>query len=284
MQPQPSLNLLPTVQQAITNLLITYEPEFLRFGYRMFLAFATIVLAWQGIRMMFSHDGLSDQLFDFAKLLLFVSFGYGLIAFYEAPLPGIGVSFSNLITDQTHYFQSVLEARAFDNIYRHFDELSAHFMQPDAWSILANLIYWTVLVLIALAKAVSLAVIAFGLIASAVCALLGPIFVPFFIVPKLDWLFWGWLKSFIQYSFIPVVAIAFLMIFEQFIYRYVTTLPPTITQAEYGIYGLQAFAVVATFVAGILLVPSLTHSIFSGSGGESILTSRVNLNRVLRHR
>jgi hypothetical protein len=29
---QPSLNLLPTVQQAISNLLTTYEPEFLRFG------------------------------------------------------------------------------------------------------------------------------------------------------------------------------------------------------------------------------------------------------------
>ena len=106
--------------------------------------------------MMFSHDGLGDQMFDFAKLLLFVSFGYAFIAFYEAPLPGIGVSFSNLITDQAHYFLSVLEARAFDNIYRHFDELSDHFLQPDAWSILANLIYWTVLLLIALAKALSL--------------------------------------------------------------------------------------------------------------------------------
>ena len=154
------------------------------------------------------------------------------------------MSFSNLITDQADYFQTVLEARAFDNIYRHFDELADHFMQPDAWSILANLIYWTVLLLVAVAKALSLAVIAFGLIASAVCALLGPIFVPFFIVPKLDWLFWGWLRSFIQYSFVPVVAIAFLMIFEQFVFRYVTTLPPMITQAEYGIYALQAFAVI----------------------------------------
>src|ERR687897_3624821 len=98
-------------------------------------------------------------MFGFAKLLLFISIGYSLIAFYETPLPGIGVSFSNLITDQAHYFQSVLEARSFDNIYRHFDELADHFMQPDAWSILANLIYWTVLVLIALAKALSLAVI-----------------------------------------------------------------------------------------------------------------------------
>jgi hypothetical protein len=279
MPAQPALNLVPTVQQAITNLLTTYEPEFLRFGHSLFLSFAVILISWQGIRMMFSRDGLNDQMFDFAKLLLFVAFGYSFIAFYESPLPGIGVSFSNLITDQTAHFQSVLEARAFDNIYQHFDELADHFLQPDAWSILANLIYWTVLLLIAFAKALSLAVIAFGLIASAVCGLLGPIFVPFFIVPKLDWLFWGWLKAFIQYSFIPVVAIAFLMVFERFIFRYVTTLPPTITSAEYGVYGLQAAAVVATFCMGIVLVPSLTTSIFSGQGGQALVPS---ISRLIR--
>jgi hypothetical protein len=274
------LNLLPTIQQAIANLLTVYEPEFLRFGYSLFLSFATILIVWQGVKMMFSHDNLGDSMFDFAKLLMLISFGYAFIAFYEAPIPGIGVSFSNLITDQTGYFQSVLEARAFDNIYRHFDELSDHFLQPDAWSILANLIYWAMLLLIALAKGLSLAVIAFGLIASAVCGLLGPIFVPFFIVPKLEWLFWGWLKSFIQYSFVPVVAIAFLMIFEQFVFRYVTTLPPTITSAEYGVYGLQAVAVVVTFCIGIALVPSLTSSIFSGQGGQSILSSVPRLIRM----
>src|SRR5829696_9022564 len=276
------LNLLPTIQQAISSLLLTYEPEFLRFGHRLFLSLATIILAWHGIQMMFAREGLSDSMFEFAKLLLFVALGYSFIAFYESPLPGIGVSFSNLITDQAFYFQSVLEARSFDNIYQHFDELSDRFIQPDAWAILANLIYWIVLLLVAFAKAVSMAVIAFGLIASAVCALLGPLFVPFFIVPKLDWLFWGWFKSFIQYSFIPVVAIAFLMVFEQFVFRYVTTLPPTITQAEYGIYALQALAVLGTFCVGILLVPSLTNSIFSGRAGESVLPTSVSPGRLLR--
>ena len=278
------LNLLPTIQQAISGLLLTYEPEFLRFGNRLFLSFATIIIVWHGIQMMFSREGLGDSMFEFAKLLLVVSFGYSLIAFYESPLPGIGVSFSNLITDQAFYFQSVLEARAFDNIYQHFDELSDKFVQPDAWSILANLIYWVVLLLIAFAKAVSLAVIAFGLIASAVCGLLGPIFVPFFIVPKLDWLFWGWLKSFVQYSFIPVVAVAFLMIFEQFIFRFVTTLPNGITEAEYGIYALQTVAVIITFVVGMLLVPTLTSNIFSGTGGESVLPTAVHPGRWLSRR
>ena len=104
---------------------------------------------------------------------------------------------------------------------------------------------------------------------------------PFFIVPKLDWLFWGWLKSFIQYSFIPVVAIAFLMIFERFVFRYVTTLPPAITAGRVrdlrpaGGRGHRHVRV------GMLLVPSLTSTIFSGGGGESMLSPRIAVGRLL---
>jgi TrbL/VirB6 plasmid conjugal transfer protein len=275
MPPQTRLAIVATIQQAITGLLTTYEPEFLRFGYSLFLAFATILIAWHGIRMMLSHEALGDHLFGFAKLLLFISFGYALIAFYEAPIPGIGVSFSNLITDQTHHFASVLEARSLELMFEHLDDLWSHFVQPDAWSILANLLYWLILIVLTLAKVISLAIVTFGLIASAVCALLGPIFVPFFIVPRLDWLFWSWLKAFIQYSFIPVVSFAFLMIFERFVFNYLTTLPPGITEDLYLVYGLQSLVVIGTFVVGILLVPSLTSSIFSGQGGQSVLPDRL---------
>jgi len=272
--PQPRLAIIGTIQQAITDLLTTYEPEFLRFGYSLFIAFATILIAWHGIRMMLNRDSLGDHMFGFAKLLVFVSFGYALITFYEAPLPGIGISFSNLITDQTHHFANILDARSLEMMFQHLDELWDHFVQPDAWSILANLLYWLLLIVVTLAKVISLAIVAFGLIASAVCALLGPIFVPFFIVPKLDWLFWSWFKAFVQYSFIPVVAFAFLMIFERFVFQYLTTLPPGITEDQYLVYGIQALVVIGTFVAGILLVPSLTSSIFSGRGGESILPAQ----------
>jgi hypothetical protein len=277
MPPQPRLAIIATIQQAITELLTAYEPEFLRFGYSLFLAFATILIAWHGIRMMLSNESLGDHMFGFAKLLLFISFGYALIAFYETPIPGIGVSFSNLITDQTHHFATVLDARSLEMMFDHLDELWSHFVQPDAWSILANLLYWLMLIVVTLAKVISLAIVAFGLIASAVCALLGPIFVPFFIVPKLDWLFWSWLKAFIQYSFIPVVSFAFLMIFERFVFNYLTTLPPGITEDLYLVYGLQSLVVIGTFVVGILLVPSLTSSIFSGQGGQSILPERLRM-------
>src|SRR6266851_6829736 len=274
MPPQPHLAIVATVQQAISSLLTTYEPEFLRLGYSMFVAFATILIVWHGIRVMLGGESLCENMFGFAKLLLFIAFGYAIVACYESPIPGIGVSFSNLITDQTHDLANILDARSLELVFDHLDELWQHFVQPDAWSILANLIYWLLLIVVTLAKVLSLAVVAFGLIASAVCALVGPLFVPFFIVPKLDFLFWTWFKAFIQYSFIPVIAFAFLMIFERFLFGYLTTLPPGITEDLYMIYGVQALVIIGVFCLGIFLVPSLTSSIFSGRGGESVLPNR----------
>ena len=275
MPPQPNLAIVATIQQAITSLLTTSEPEFERLGYSLFVSFATILIVWHGIQIMLSGDSLGDHLFGFAKLLLFIAFGYAMVAFYASPIPGIGVSFSHLITDQAHDFANILDARSLELVFDHLDQLWQQFVQPDAWSILANLIYWLLLIVVTLAKVVSLAVVAFGLIASAVCALVGPIFVPFFIVPKLDFLFWSWLKAFIQYSFIPVIAFAFLMVFERFVFQFLTTLPPGITEDQYMVYGLQAFVVVGVFSVGILLVPSLTNSIFSGKGGESVLPNQI---------
>ena len=72
----------------------------------------------------------------------------------------------------------------------------------------------------------------------------------------------------------PVVAFAFLMIFERFIFQFLTTMPPGITEDLYMIYGVQAFVIIGVFTVGILLVPSLTSSIFSGRGGESVLPDR----------
>jgi hypothetical protein len=113
------------------------------------------------------------------------------------------------------------------------------------------------------------------MIASAVCVLVGPLFVPFFIVPTLDWLFWGWLKAFLQYSFTLVIANAFIFVFERFLSRYLQTLPTGLRLEEQLLYGVHAVMILVTFTVGVLLVPSLTSSIFSGRSGESTLPGQI---------
>ena len=264
-----------TVQQAIAALLSAREPEFIGIGSRMFMAFATIILVWHGIRMMLAWREPGEQMFSFAKLLLVISFGYAMIAYYESPIPGIGSSFSNLITDQTAYLAQILSAQSVQNAQQTLGDLWNALEQPDAWSLLANLLYWTMLIVIGLAQFALLFVVSFGMIASAVCALLGPLFIPFFILPTMEWVFWNWLKSFIQYSFIPVVANAFIFIFERFLSGYLQTLPPGMRLEEQLLYGIYAVMILMTFTVGVLLVPSLTSSIFSGRSGETASPSHV---------
>ena len=275
MPPQTGYDPIATVQQAITSLLTTHEPQFLGIGLRMYLSFATVVLSWYGMRMMLAPRHAEDHLWGFARLLLAVSFGYAMINFYESPLPGLGISFSNLITDQTAFLASVLSARSVQNAQESLTALWNALEPPDPWSILANLLYWGMLLLIGLAQFALLFVVSFGMIASAVCGLLGPLFIPFFIVPTLEWLFWNWLKAFVQYSFMPVVANAFILIFERFLSRYLQTLPPGLRLEEQLLYSVHAVMILLTFTVGVLLVPSLTSSIFSGRSGESALPGRL---------
>jgi TrbL/VirB6 plasmid conjugal transfer protein len=275
MPPSTGYDPIGTVQQAIVSLLNTHEPLFIDLGAHLFTAFAVILLAWYGIRWMFGGDSTVVRAFGFAKLLLMISFGYSMIAFYESPIPGLGSSFSNLTTDQASFLASTISAQSVQNAEESLVTLWNALEQPDAWFILANLLYWTLLIVIGLAQFAVLFVVSFGMVASAVCALLGPLFIPFFIVPTMEWLFWGWLKAFVQYSFMPVVANAFIFVFERFLSRYLQTLPPGMRLEDQLLYGIHAVMILLTFTVGVLLVPSLTSSIFSGRSGESVLPGRM---------
>ena len=271
MPPTLGYDPIGAVQQAIMTLLSNQLPQFLSIGNRLFVSFATILLVWQGIRMMLGWRDSGEQLFHFARLLLLISFGYAMIAFYASPIPGIGESFSGLITNQAITLARLISGQSIQDAQQSLNTLWNSLEQPDAWSILANLVYWTMLVVIAVAQFALTFVVSFSMIASAVCGLVGPIFVPFFIVPTLEWLFWGWLKAFIQYSFMLVIANAFIFVFERFLSRYLQTLPPGLRLEDQLLYGVHAVMILITFAVGVLLVPSLTSSIFSGSSGESVL-------------
>ena len=261
---------IATVQEAITSLLTTQLPEFLAMGNRMFVAFATILLAWYGIRMMLVTRSSGDHLFGFARLMLMVAFGEAMITFYASPIPGFGESFSSLITNEALSLARLISGKSIQDAQQNLNTLWNSLAQPDAWSILANLLYWLMLIVIGLAQFALLFVVSFSMVASAVCGLVGPIFVPFFIVPTLEWLFWGWLKAFIQYSFMIVIANAFIYVFEKFLSRYLETLPPGLRLEEQLLYGVHAVMILMTFTVGVLLVPSLTSSIFHGGSGEAV--------------
>ena len=261
---------LQFLYQAINNLLTQNLGFFDAMGQNLFRMFATILVAWYGIKSALAAAGGKHYFhFDnFAGLLLTIAFGFAMINYYSIPIPGIGVSFHNLITDEAQFLANRINQAELQTIVDRIGDFEARIDAPGVTDMLGMAIYIIVILLLAAAQAISIVVIAYGFIATAVCVLVGPIFVPFFIVPKLEWLFWGWLRCFLQYAFYEVIAAAVVYIIGNLIIG-VLTLQGTGTISILQLIGWFPVLLI-TFVASIyvlLKVPALTNHIFSGTAG-----------------
>jgi len=216
-------------------------------------------------------SGKSPFHFDnFASLVLTISFGFAMINYYSTPIPGIGTSFHNLVTDEAQFLSSKIDQAQLQTVVSQVADFESRMDSPSWGDLFGTAIYVIVTVLLAAAQAVAIVVIAYGFIATAVCVLVGPIFVPFFIVPKLEWLFWGWLRCFLQYAFYQVVASAVVFVIANLMLG-ALRLPPAGTLSTVQL--IAWFPVLfITFLASIyvlLKIPTLTNHIFSGTAGGS---------------
>ena len=274
--PPPLTDLVRALQAAVAALGTTpVAGEMRRIGGVVFMAVATILLSWYGVRMMFGRRDPSNEIFGFAKLLLTVSVVFSALTYYDRPVPGLGVSATDLVLGQAQRLTDMITYQAFEQIQLGLADLWRHFEPADPFAILQNLLYWAMLLIIGLAQAVVLFVTAFGLIASGVCFVIGPLFIPFALVPAFEWVFWGWLKAFVQYSFMQVIAQLFIALFSSYVLAYLTRLPPGLTVEGTLLWGLYSVMVLVSFALGVLMVPSLTSSVFSGHIAHSLVRERL---------
>jgi len=265
-------NYLQFIFQAITNLLTQNLGFFDAMGQNLFRAFATILVVWYGMKSALSAaSGKHFLHFDnFASLLLTISFGFAMVNYYTTPIPGIGRGFHNLITDESQYLANKINQTELQTVVERVADFEMRMDSPGVADFLGTAIYTIVIILLAAAQAIAIVVIAYGFIATAVCVLVGPVFIPFFIVPKLEWLFWGWFRCFIQYAFYQVIAAAVVFVIANLILGTLGLQPNgTISTVQL----IEAFPVLfITFLASIyalLKIPALTNHIFSGTAGGS---------------
>ena len=273
--PPPLTDLVRALQAAVAALGTTpVAGEMRRIGGVVFVAVATMLIVWYGVRMMFGRRDPAQEVFGFAKLLLTIAVVFSGLTYYDSPVPGLGVSASDLVIGQAQRLTDAITYEAFEQIQLGLAELWRRFEPANPFSLLPNLLYWALLLIIGLAQAVVLFVTAFGLIASGVCFVIGPLFIPFALVPSFEWMFWGWLKAFVQYSFMQVVAQLFIALFSSYVLAYLTRLPPGLTVEGTLLWNLYSVMVLVSFTLGVLMVPSLTASIFTGQVVSSLVRNQ----------
>jgi len=262
----------------LTQLMTEHASLFETMGSHMFRGFAIILIVWFGLKTALASAGSAHTPafhFDqFASLLITIAFGFGMITYYSQPLPGIGISFYHLIIDQGLALANQLNHSLVQEVW---DRLTGLYwgMETPALTIAINIMeiirYGITALCILGAEAAVFGVIAFGYVAAAIAVMLGPVFIPFFIVPHMEWVFWGWLRALIQYAFYPVVANAYLFVFGNMLVHFVDSHPPPYDGAAMAVFFFPLVLMLIAFTYGILHIPSLVNAIFTGRSGESAL-------------
>src|SRR5438105_340321 len=122
-------------------------------------------------------------------------------------------------------------------------------------------------VLLAIYTAAITAIVAYGALAAAVVGLLGPLFIPFLLVEKLSFLFWGWLRAFIGFNFYKVVAAAVLSILGHLYQLFYMSLIPIEPITLITKLPLLILLVLVNIYL-LFQIPAITSSIFSGHTGH----------------
>ena len=250
-----SLNeLLRLLQQAgilTGQLMASVAPAVATAGMQLWQGLALIVVVWTGAQMALSGHGINMA--AVVRMVIGLSIPLGMLQFYTSPLPGAGRSVPELITGMGEWLQLMIVADAGTAMMEElalagtaFRELFAGegvfgSMAAFGWNLVTDLpavldaafdlaVTLVLMTLLAMGLVVVFAIgqaqVMWAQLALSIALVLGPIFIPWLLVPQLSFLFWGWLRTVLVYSLYGAVAAA--------IFRVITELGVFVVQGWTG--------------------------------------------------
>jgi hypothetical protein len=265
------MGLLQYITTQCDQLTATAGPSVQQSGVQIVIALATIMMVWFGIQeaIASAQGGPGFSMVKFLDFAMLIMFAYTMVAYYDTAIPGLGFSFHSFIRDGTN---GLVQEIGYDTHTNVIDQVTAATAQlggvmPTFISFYAKFVLGVMTVLLSALSAFSIFILAYGAIGATVVGLLGPVFIPFLVIRKLDFLFWGWFKAFLAFSFYKVVAAATLSVvstvFAAYFTQHFDPHNPTLIVQNFPI--IMVLVLVSIFI--ITKIPLMVSTIFSGSTG-----------------
>lgn len=266
------MDFLILIKNGCDNLTATVSPSIDGLGLHMVIALATIMLVWFGVQeaLASAQGGPGFSVAKFVSFFVMITFAYCFVRFYDSSIPGIGYSLKGFISGGTSslvdYIGNDSSLEVQNTIHTAIGKIGA--LTPSFTEPYTLICSFTVQLGLAILTALISVIIAYGAIGATVIGLLGPVFIPWMVFEKTDFLFWGWLKAFLGFEFYKVVAAATMSVMSHLMITYLTSGAMNASSPTNLIYIMPGL-IMLCFVTGFVLlkIPTMTASLFSGHVG-----------------
>jgi len=270
------MDFLILIKNGCDNLTATAAPSLDALGLHMVLSLATIMLVWFGVQeaLASAQGGQGFNVGKFLSFFLLITFAYCFVKFYDGSIPGVGYSLKSFVSEGTSnmvdYIGNDSTQEVQDTIHTALSKVGT--LSPSLTEPYTLLCTYTVQVILSILTALIGVIIAYGAIGATIVGLVGPVFIPWMVFDKTEFLFWGWLKAFVGFEFYKVVAAATLSVMSHLLITYLTSGANNASDPR-SLITLMPGLLILCFVAGFILlkIPTMTASLFSGHvGGHGI--------------
>ena len=286
------------IDEVLTELIGRGAPEFHAAGEAIWTGLATVMIVWTGLKMAFSGD---YDMWEIIQLVIGLGIPRTMLEFYGDPIPGSGGrSFPEIITAQGTWAMDVFIGDSwldlqqtllpsFSAVFTQITDSIRSFGYVDVFtkgisflvaSLFGSVFMALMLVLLLAMFCLLMAQVIWAQIALAIAIMIGPILIPWMVFPPMAFLFWGWLRTMLVYTFYGVIAGAIFNVFINvglgFVNRLLTA-ALTFEDLSGVIYWyLILWPLIIAGLLAALKVGELAQLLVSGGGGATAgLASRV---------
>jgi type IV secretory pathway VirB6-like protein len=227
------------VTNQLDALVTSGAPVFLATGNQILTAMGIIMLILYGFRWATHSASRHHPEFPYGEVIQF--FGLFLVAeallrYYNAPLPFTGSSFHQLLPDAAEQLAKNIDLAGLNTMLERITAIVNGTERPSVFNPLELVMFVLLLLNMVIAEGLVFGIAILGFIGIGLGSLLGPLFIPWLVVPKVSWLFWNWFSFMLQYSFYQVVASALVFVWTNLIATF-------LDKAFHGDYSLAHVAV-----------------------------------------
>ena len=221
------MDFLILIKNGCDNLTATVAPSVDSLGLHMVIALATIMLVWFGVQeaLASAQGGPGFNVAKFLNFFLLITFAYCFVRFYDG-VDSWDRLFAERLYQWRHEQPRGLHRQRLDSGSARYDSHSfsaSRNMSPSFTEPYTLLCTYTVQIVLSVLTALIAVIIAYGAIGATIIGLLGPVFIPWMVFSKTDFLFWGWLKAFLGFEFYKVVAAATMSVMSHLLITYLTS-------------------------------------------------------------
>ena len=265
------MGLLTWITNACDGLTQSVSPSIDALGLHMIIALATIMMVWFGVQeaLASAQGGPGFNMAKFLNFFMLITFAYAFVKFYDSSIPGIGYSLQSFVRGGTG---NIVDMIGSDTTTQMLNMIESQLEKSGPGIAIFTapyllLSFVSTQITLAILSALVTVIIAYGAIAVSIVGMVGPLFIPWMVFDKTEFLFWGWLRAYLSFSFYKVIAAATMSILGQIYMRYSTNLvdftdPKALVQ---NFPMLIILVIVNIFL--ILKIPAMTATIFSGHSG-----------------